>query len=120
MLRTLFHPTLLRWAAIAWTITISIGCFWPSSGLPDLSSNRDKYLHILIFMLFAFLWRLAGWSVNRVLVVGIIYAGLIEIVQASIPAIHRSGDWLDFAADALGVAIGLLMARLGTHLVEPQ
>jgi VanZ family protein len=85
-----------------------------------LGSNRDKYLHLLIFMLFAFLWRLAGWSINRVLIAGIIYAGLIEIMQALIPAIHRSGEWLDFAADAVGVAIGLLLARLGTRWIGPQ
>ena len=120
MIRALFNPTLLRWAAIGWTITISIGCFWPSSGLPDLSSNRDKYLHLLIFLLFAFLWRTVGWSVGRVLAAGVIYAGLIELVQAVIPAINRSGDWLDFAADAVGVLIGLLLAQAVLRLLGPQ
>lgn len=116
----LFNATLLRLAAIGWSVIISIGCFWPSNHLPDLSSNRDKYLHVLIFMLFASLWRLAGWSVGRVLAVGIGYAGLIELVQAFVPAIHRSGDWLDFAADALGVFLGLLLAKAGVRLIEPR
>ncbi|WP_375447896.1 VanZ family protein [uncultured Fibrella sp.] len=120
MLRTLFHPTLLRLAAIGWTITISIGCFWPSSHLPDLSHNRDKYLHAIIFFLFAILWRLAGWSVGRVLIVGLLYAGAIEVIQAMVPEIHRSGDWLDFAVDAIGLLIGLVVP---THLllsISPQ
>ena len=120
MLRTFFHPTLLRLAAIGWTITISIGCFWPSSHLPDLSHNRDKFLHALIFFAFAILWRLAGWPIGRVLVVGVLYAGLIELVQASIPAIHRSGDWLDFLVDAIGLVIGLLIPARLLQSVRPQ
>lgn len=120
MLRFLVNPTLLRLAAIGWTITISIGCFWPSSGLPDLSQNRDKYLHTVIFLLFAVLWRMAGWSVGRVLAVGLVYAGLIELIQAVVPEIHRSGDWLDFGADALGVAIGLLLANFLLRSIRLQ
>lgn len=122
MLRRLFSPVLLRLAAIGWSITISIGCFWPSDHLPDLDTNGDKYLHVLIFLFFASLWRLAGWSVGRVLVTGILYAGLIELVQAFAPVINRSGDWLDFAADALGLLLGLLIAQAGIRLLglEPQ
>jgi len=116
MLRTLLNPALLRLAAIGWSVAISIGCFWPSSHLPDLGNNRDKYLHVLIFILFASLWRLAGWSVGRVVAVGIFYAGLIEVVQAFVPAINRSGDWLDFAADGLGVILGLLVAQAALRL----
>lgn len=120
MLRTFFHPTLLRLAAIGWTITISIGCFWPSSHLPDLSHNRDKYLHAVIFFLFAILWRLAGWSTGRVLVLGLLYAGAIELIQAMVPEIHRSGDWLDFLVDAIGLAIGLVLSTRLFQSVRQQ
>ena len=120
MLRLLLSPVLLRLAAIGWSIIISIGCFWPSNHLPDLDGNSDKYLHVLIFLLFAILWRLAGWLVGRVLAAGIFYAGLIEVVQATVPAINRSGDWLDFAADALGLLLGLLIARFAVGLLGPQ
>lgn len=120
MVRTLFHPTLLRLAAIGWSITIGIGCFWPSSHLPDLSHNRDKYLHAVIFFLFAILWRLAGWSATRVLVVGLLYAGLIELIQAMIPEIHRSGDWLDFVVDAIGLVLGLVVPTRLLQSVRPQ
>jgi len=120
MIRFLFNPLLLRLAAIGWSITISIGCFWPSSQLPDLSHNRDKYLHAVIFLLFTVLWRLAGWSAIRTLVVGLAYAGAIELIQALIPEIHRSGDWLDFGVDGLGVLIGLLLSTPLLRLARLQ
>ncbi|RYF64693.1 MAG: VanZ family protein [Cytophagaceae bacterium] len=120
MLRLLLNPILLKLAAIGWTITISIGCFWPSSSLPDLSQGRDKYLHAVIFFLFAVLWRMAGWSVTRTLVVGLLYAGAIELIQAMVPEIHRSGDWLDFAVDALGLVIGLPLSNSILRLTKLQ
>ncbi len=120
MIRTLLNPSLLRWAAIAWTITVSIGCFWPSSQLPDLSHNRDKYLHALIFLFFTLLWRMAGWSAGRVLLVGVGYAGAIEFIQAMLPALNRSGDWLDFWIDGLGILIGLLLSKPLLRLTKLQ
>lgn len=120
MLRTLLNPTLLRWAAIGWTITISFGCFWPSSGLPDPTTYNDKYLHVLIFVAFGAAWRLAGWSWGRVLLAGVAYGGLIELVQAAVPAIHRAGEWLDFAADAAGVVIGITLAQAVLELIRPR
>lgn len=35
--------------------------------------------------------------------------GLIELAQAYLTGGRRSGDWLDFAADGVGVAIGCLI-----------
>ena len=102
--------TLVYWAAIGWTIIMAVGCFWPSQGLPNPYTYNDKYLHILIFVAYAALWRVAGASVRQVLLTGVLYGGLIELVQALIPAIRREGEWLDFAADAVGVVIGLTIA----------
>jgi hypothetical protein len=45
-------------------------------------------------------------------------SGLLELLQAYCTGDHRSGDWLDFAANSLGVilgtAIGLLM-KIALH-----
>jgi VanZ family protein len=38
--------------------------------------------------------------------------GLVEIVQATCTGGRRSGDWLDFAADAIGVAAGLFIGLI--------
>ena len=46
--------------------------------------------------------------------------GLIELVQAYCTGGRRSGEWMDWAADSIGVAIGavigiLLAARLARY-----
>ncbi len=81
---------------------------------PDFLSY-DKLLHLLEYMIFGFLiaWALAihtpgGSSVRKtglVLIVGWGYAMLDEIHQYFVPS--RSMDILDFAADAIGVILGV-------------
>ena len=39
----------------------------------------------------------------------IFYSGMIELIQ---PYVNRRGEWLDLAANALGLACGLLLAGL--------
>jgi hypothetical protein len=111
--RTRITPALMRWAAIGWSLVIFIGLSIPSSGLPDLT-NRDKVIHALIFIGFAYLWRRAGLSEKKTLLWGTLYAVVSEIYQALMP-IGRSGDWQDTAADIVGVLIGLLLARLAAR-----
>lgn len=118
--RTLLSPALFHWAAIGWTIIMAVGCFWPSQGLPDPSTYNDKYLHILIFLAFGAAWRAAGWPIGRVLLAGLLYGGFIEIVQALVPAIHRDGDWLDFAADTVGVVIGVGIGQFVVRMTRQK
>jgi len=42
----------------------------------------------------------------------ILMSGLIEILQATCTGGRRNGDWLDFAANSLGVALGGLAGLL--------
>lgn len=35
--------------------------------------------------------------------------GLVELAQAYLTAGHRSGDWLDFVANSLGVCLGTIV-----------
>jgi hypothetical protein len=111
--RTWITPLMMRWLAIGWSIIIFIGLSIPSSGLPDLS-NRDKIIHALIFVGFAYLWRRAGLTERQTLIWGSVYAVVSEIYQALMP-IGRSGDWQDTAADMVGVLVGLLLARLAAR-----
>ncbi len=103
-------PTLLRWLAIAWMVIMLIGCLTPHSDLPDdLLTLNDKGQHVSIFALFALLWRLAGYKSGTVIVMGILFGALIEVLQYFLP-INRSADWIDLAADAIGVCLGILLA----------
>ena len=56
---------------------------------------------------------------NRMLVGGIIlpmaFSGIIELLQSYCTE-HRGGDWLDFAANSLGV---LLAAIVGYYILRP-
>lgn len=98
----------VRWLAIVWSIIMLIGCLTPHEDVPEeLSSFNDKGLHVAIFIPFAVLWILAGFRVGRVLIAGILFGALIEILQGILP-INRNADWFDLAADSLGVVIGTL------------
>ena len=76
---------------------------------PLLSTGWDKLNHALAFstlavvatMAFAAAWRRIGVAL-------LAYGGLIEILQAFIPP--READLADLLTDALGIAIGLLLA----------
>lgn len=102
---------LLYYAAIGWTLAIFVGCSIPSSGLSQTLTNKDKLLHVGIFMLFGYLWRRAGYSVWSVLLAGAAYGLLIEIWQGVMP-INRSFDLYDALADTLGTVLGLGVAGI--------
>ncbi|MBN8824232.1 MULTISPECIES: VanZ family protein [unclassified Spirosoma] len=105
-------PILARWLAIIWTIIMLIGCLTPHDDLPEeLLSWSDKLLHVLIFAPFTLLWALAGFPMGRVLIAGILFGALIEVLQYILP-INRSGDLIDLLADSLGAVVGIGIAWL--------
>lgn len=111
-------PTLFRWLALIWTVIMLIGCLTPHTELPDeLVSLNDKAQHIAIFALFALLWRLAGFKLATVAVVGFAFGALIEVLQYVLP-INRSADWADLFADSIGVVAGVLLAPLAQKIVD--
>lgn len=110
-------PALFRWLAIIWTVIMLIGCLTPHADLPDeLVSLNDKVQHVAIFALFALLWRLAGLKLATVAFVGVLFGALIEVLQYVLP-INRSADWIDFFADSIGIAVGLLLAPLAQKII---
>ena len=78
---------------------------------------RDKVEHALAFGLMqwtharavAFFWpKLSGRQVALVTFgTAALAGGLLELWQFALP--HRMADWADFAADAVGAAIGALL-----------
>ncbi|GAB3541343.1 VanZ family protein [Spirosoma fluminis] len=107
--RLINKTKLVYYLAVGWTIVLFIGCSLPGNDLPDLSSNRDKWVHIAIFLPFGLLWRLAGRPVAWVFITGALYGLLIEIWQGVMP-IGRSCDLLDALADAVGTVVGIGLA----------
>ncbi len=82
----------------------------PTNGLPQ----GDKLNHLLAFGTLAAVASLStreGWRRALTAAIGLLlYGGWIELVQTLLP--WRSGEWLDLAADAVGIAIGLTAAAL--------
>jgi len=85
----------------------------------------DKVAHILMYAGFAFacLWGYRKQFVSNglayqkraillTIIISIAYGGLTEIIQETITVLHRSGDWRDLIADAIGTVIGVLVFYL--------
>ncbi|MFB9149202.1 VanZ family protein [Roseovarius ramblicola] len=78
------------------------------AGVPGL----DKLAHFVTFAVLAvpLAWRFPHlW--RAVALMGLVYGGLIEIVQ---PYMGRSAEWADLVADGLGAVLGAWgAARIG-------
>ena len=108
----------LLMALLIWVV-----CLMP---VPETPLNQvsliDKWTHCVLFGGFSLiLWieyhRLHGigstWrSLSCTLLLPIGFGGLVELAQAYCTHGTRSGEWLDFAADAIGVVIVQLICML--------
>jgi uncharacterized protein YfiM (DUF2279 family) len=102
-------PTRQELAAYAVTLTIALaialGTLLPNEQLPDTQTS-DKAIHLIAFALLTLPLSFAG-AVDKVrlVMVSVCFGAAIELIQ---PYAGRSGEWLDFGADAAGVALGVL------------
>jgi len=83
----------------------------PGNEAPRLGIG-DKWQHVLAFAALGFASERAGRGDGRArssAALGLLaYGGAIELLQTQVPG--RSAEWSDLAADALGIACGLLAA----------
>jgi VanZ family protein len=75
---------------------------------PQADLGWDKLNHIAAFAVLAAVAAQAVAGRARIVGALMAYGVFIEIAQSFIPP--RSGDWRDLVGDAVGVAIGLLLA----------
>ncbi len=108
-----FVPSALVWAGITW-LSLVKDVPIPVGEIP----LADKWGHMLAYLVFALC--IAGdcyraqlstcaiylWAV----LLPVIYGGLIELIQPYFPP--RCGEWLDWAADCIGVAIAIVLFLL--------
>lgn len=116
-------PFLLRYAksfAAFWTLLIFAALSLPSRGVPSGGvPHLDKLVHVTLFAGFGLLWmyallpprgayrfRSAAW---RVLAAGAAYGALLEVYQGLLPALGRSAEALDAAADVAGLLLAVLL-----------
>lgn len=101
-------------------MAIWVVCLIPIPETP-LSEVRliDKWTHVVMYLvLSSLLWieylRAHVRVVKSRVVLGatlapLLMGGLVEIVQATCTNGVRNGDWIDFLADAVGVAVGQII-----------
>jgi len=77
--------------------------------VPDVPGG-DKTLHLVAYAALIFPAGLRRpRRISSIFLLFLLYSGLIELIQ---PYVNRCGEWLDLAANALGLACGLLLAEV--------
>ena len=78
----------------------------------------DKWMHITMYAVLCvvvwaeYLRRHRELNKMRLFLAPLLMGGLIELAQATCTGGNRSGDWLDFAANSIGVVLGNLIGML--------
>jgi len=105
----------LFWWSVGWAIVvfITISCLEPPRYVPNLHL-WDKLEHAVAFfgmsVWFGGLVRRSRYPVIGILM--LLFGGGIEIAQGAM-RLGRDEDIMDFAADAVGIAIALVVLYLG-------
>ena len=90
-------------------VLISVLSLSPASQLPAVPGT-DKTHHFIAYAACVFplaLRRPRYWLWLALAIIG--WSGAIELIQ---PYVNRYGEWLDLAANSLGVLIGIILATL--------
>ncbi len=110
--------SLIRWAAIVWTLGILVALSLPPEDIPGPSRllALDKIAHAVLFGGFGLLWMLAlrrpaAHRAAGVLLAGSLFAIFTEIYQGLLPY-PRTPDPLDALADVAGLALAVGLAYL--------
>lgn len=111
--------TAYRAGAVVWTFGIFLTTLIPGSHVPRLAFELsvDKLIHWLLFFGYTWLWIGALRGTRRAFVLAFVTGSVLgvmtEVLQGSLN-IQRSFDWMDALADLIGVASGIVIARV-TH-----
>lgn len=107
-----------RWWSVAFAVALLAQCwalYTPNapSG-PDFGLPMDKVVHLLMFAAVAWLGVRAGIPPAWMGALMVVQAGISEVIQRSVMT-TRSGDWWDFAADLVGIVIGITAGFVQTR-----
>ena len=113
-----------RLYGLSWVVGITIFYLCIARTLPvdhvPSFEGMDKFVHLLMYLGFAGAlcfdhYRIGvPFTSKRMIVMAVVfpilYGGLIEILQENFFP-PRSGEWLDWLANSLGVVIGYLLSK---------
>jgi len=102
---------------LAVTLTLTVAMLWPMEAPPPAPEGSDKLVHLIAFAVLAFpLARTGRFGLLPVFIGASAFGGAIELIQ---PSFNRGADVNDWAADVvgvvLGIGLGLLYRRLRKH-----
>mgnify|MGYP000417129487 FL=1 len=98
-----FHLTLMLLVSIA---TLSL---WPAAYLPNVPGT-DKTHHFIAYAALILPTALRQPKNYLTIIVGFMaFSGAIELIQ---PYVNRYGEWLDMAANTLGLLSGWVLAKV--------
>jgi len=99
-----------RAALVLALATIFVLSLMPVPDGLQVFSWQDKVEHAFAFAVLGLMAAFACLHPARLWVLGLlVYGALIELAQSMVP--YRSADPADWAADAIGVALAVLIAR---------
>ena len=107
-------------SAVLWALAVLAVCLTPGENVPAAFSLYDKAIHAAAFAGVGGLWALAlrRGDGRAAFAAGLAFGALTEALQHVLP-IHRSADPLDLLADAVGVALGVAVARVVRARFDP-
>jgi VanZ family protein len=110
----LFMPLVFGFGLVLATILLLM----PSYAVPKVLDFYDKAQHALMFATLTMAGLLAyPKRIKRVVWGLVFYGGLMEVLQTTLTT-TRHGDWFDWLADGLGIAMGLGAYLLSQRLVN--
>ena len=104
-----------RFLALLWTLLIFILCLLPAKDIPEVHVPlADKWVHFIMFGVFAFLWLCTRPSRKISFLLSIFFltvltGWLVELAQGTFTSLGRSEDMMDVLADGIGGILGVLI-----------
>ena len=87
------------------TTVLTVAMLWPLEAPPPAPEGSDKLVHFVAFAALAFpLARTGRFGLLPVFIGASAFGGAIELIQ---PTFNRSADVNDWAADIMGVLLGI-------------
>lgn len=117
----LWRPVFFAYAAL-----LFVGTHWPALHVDVPGVERpDLIVHLLVFGLWGVLFTLTAFAgppgrpraFAIALLLGLVYAAIDEGLQA-IPALKRNAALDDYAANSLGLLLGMSAASLAARLAQ--
>jgi len=110
--------------AILWTLLIFIACLLPARDIPEVNVPlADKWVHFILFGVFAFLWlcsrpsRKPGFLLF-ILGLSIFTGWLVECLQGLLTFLGRSKDMMDVLADSVGGLLGVILFAFLSYMTR--